>query len=220
MPEPKNENLFRNFYGTNTFIEKADIDKTKYQFKSKSGNGNGYPDFFNDNAIKDWVIIVECKATDHEKAEQEVCYYMSNEGIKDKYNRIGIATSGENENELKVSYYYSVKGKQKIEDLVIKNDKFISLEQLERELKNTLLNINKKSVLKYKDKLNTYFDNEYFNKIEETKRPLVFSAFLLVKNDIEEFIKTQSTREVDYVKEEDNSSNSVGGGDKAIYQIL
>ena len=62
MPEPKNENLFRSFYGTNTFIEKADIDKTKYPFKSKSGNGNGYPDFFNDNSIDNWIIIVECKA--------------------------------------------------------------------------------------------------------------------------------------------------------------
>ncbi len=130
MPEPKNENLFRSFYGTNTFIEKADIDKQKYPFKSKSGNGNGYPDFFNDNSIDNWIIIVECKATDHKLAEQECLYYMSNDGIKDKYNRIGIATSGENENELKVSYYYSVKGKQKIEDLVIENDKFISLEEL------------------------------------------------------------------------------------------
>ena len=97
MPEPKNENLLRSFYGTNTFIEKADINKQKYPFKSKSGNGNGYPDFFNDNSIDNWIIIVERKATDRKLAEQEVCYYMFNEGIKDKYNRIGIATSGENE---------------------------------------------------------------------------------------------------------------------------
>ena len=42
------ENIFRNFYGTNTFIEKSAIPKS-YGFTSKKGTDyNGYPDFFID----------------------------------------------------------------------------------------------------------------------------------------------------------------------------
>jgi len=40
------ENIFRNFYGVNEFIEKSAIPN-EYGFVSKKGTGyNGYPDFF------------------------------------------------------------------------------------------------------------------------------------------------------------------------------
>lgn len=46
MSESMTENIFRNFYNSDPFIEKADIPK-KYGFLSKRKTGEvGYPDFF------------------------------------------------------------------------------------------------------------------------------------------------------------------------------
>ncbi|EJG4476407.1 hypothetical protein M9729_002758, partial [Enterococcus faecalis] len=44
--ETVTENIFRSFYGAETFIEKSAI-KASYGFKSKKGTDYaGYPDFF------------------------------------------------------------------------------------------------------------------------------------------------------------------------------
>lgn len=56
ISETITENIFREFYGTNRFIEKSAIG-TEYGFLSKNITGKrGYPDFFLD---EDLVIIVE-----------------------------------------------------------------------------------------------------------------------------------------------------------------
>lgn len=49
VSETVTENLFRDFYGATTFIEKSAIPK-EYGFKSKNGDSDekGYPDFFLD----------------------------------------------------------------------------------------------------------------------------------------------------------------------------
>jgi len=61
------ENIFRNFYGSNTFIEKSAIS-SGYGFTSKKGTSySGYPDFFYDS--DDYCIVVEAKATDHTAAQ-------------------------------------------------------------------------------------------------------------------------------------------------------
>jgi len=84
------ENIFRENYGNNSFLEKSAIPK-EYGFTSKSGTSySGYPDFFKDT--QDYAIIVEAKATNHDAAEDEVQFYMSNNSI-DK-DMVGIAVSG------------------------------------------------------------------------------------------------------------------------------
>ena len=68
------ENIFRNFYGVNEFIEKSAIPN-EYGFVSKKGTGyNGYPDFFKD--LQDFCIVVEAKANDHIASCAEVKHYM------------------------------------------------------------------------------------------------------------------------------------------------
>jgi hypothetical protein len=48
VSETKTENIFRDFYGAITFIEKSAIPNT-YGFRSKKGTiYKGYPDFFRD----------------------------------------------------------------------------------------------------------------------------------------------------------------------------
>lgn len=95
------ENIFRNFYGVNEFIEKSAIPN-EYGFVSKKGTGyNGYPDFFKD--LQDFCIVVEAKANDHIAACAEVKHYMQLNNInKDIF---GIAVSGQDEASLNVTYY-------------------------------------------------------------------------------------------------------------------
>ena len=52
------ENIFREFYGVNAFIEKSAIP-SEYGFISKSGKSeDGYPDFFRDKE-QDYINILD-----------------------------------------------------------------------------------------------------------------------------------------------------------------
>lgn len=103
------ENLFRNFYGANTFIEKSAISKD-YGFESKKGSGKiGYPDFFLDT--ENYVIIVEAKQIKHKDAEIEVQFYMEHNSIEKDI--IGMAVSGQTEEDYKVTYYKKYFGDEK-----------------------------------------------------------------------------------------------------------
>lgn len=113
----------------------------------------GYPDFFKD--MGDFLIIVEAKdsISKQEQAELETKYYMSN--VSNKYNSIGIAISGQNEKELKVSTYIQIKGSKKVIDLNIKQ--LLSLEELKNIYVDSSSKINYESLISYSDKLNTIF---------------------------------------------------------------
>ena len=109
ISETITENIFRSFYGATTFLEKSAIPK-EYGFKSKRGTDyKGYPDFFREDA--NYAIIVEVKAIKHSDAEKEVQYYMEN----NKLNKdlIGIAVSGQDESQIKVTYFYKFRVRQK-----------------------------------------------------------------------------------------------------------
>lgn len=70
VSETVTENIFREYYGTDTFLEKSAIPSV-YGFTSKKGTSNdGYPDFFRDEG--DYCIVVEAKATDQSAAQNEV----------------------------------------------------------------------------------------------------------------------------------------------------
>jgi hypothetical protein len=106
VSETNTENIFRDFYGATTFVEKSAIPST-YGFMSKKGtNFRGYPDFFKDET--DYSIIVEAKAVKHSEAEDEVRFYMENNKISK--DLIGIAVSGQDGSQVKVTYYYKLKG--------------------------------------------------------------------------------------------------------------
>lgn len=174
ISETVTENIFRKQYGAGKFIEKSAIPK-HYGFQSKKGTNNkGYPDFFKD--LDDYAIIVEAKAIKHSEAETEVQFYMLNNQI-DK-DLIGIAISGQDISQIKVTYFYKLKGSSeilpfKVKDSLIplnslhkkflkhKNGEFISNEELTTILKN----------------LNETFHAD--NKIRDTDRSLFFSGLMI-----------------------------------------
>ena len=87
VSETNTENIFRDFYGSTTFIEKSAISR-EYGFKSKKNtNYNGYPDFFKEVILDNgerFFIIVEAKATNHQNACEEVLFYAKNNKIDEK----------------------------------------------------------------------------------------------------------------------------------------
>lgn len=118
--ETNTENVFRTFYGAQTFIEKSGIPQ-KYGFISKKQNQKGkvhegYPDFFLD-VNEEYVIVVEAKPTDFKLAKTEVQFYMDNNKIRNSKSIVGIAIAGQSENTYKVAYFFLRKGESKIENM-------------------------------------------------------------------------------------------------------
>ncbi|MBD8048126.1 N-6 DNA methylase [Clostridium faecium] len=174
VSESVTENIFRDFYGVNTFIEKSAINNI-YKFKSKKGtNYKGYPDFFKET--DDYVIIVEAKALKQSEAEEEVQIYMLNNNIKKDI--IGIAISGQNLNQIKATYYYKLAGETDIELFQVK-DKLITLSNLDKTFKKkkhgeTVSNDELITTLK---NLNERFHAD--NKVRNTDRSLFFSGLMI-----------------------------------------
>ncbi len=121
MAESTTENLFREFYGASTFVEKRDIPK-KFGFRSKRGGSkdDGYPDFFKD--MGSWLIVVEAKSgepgpkSDHAAAEADVRSYMTTNAVPNT-DIVGIAVSGQTEDSLRVTHFFRKAGTEEIEEL-------------------------------------------------------------------------------------------------------
>ncbi len=96
------ENIFRGFYGADTFIEKSAIPSSCGFVSKKGTNYKGYPDFFKEK--EDYSIIVEAKADDFDLAKEETAFYMQNSKIQK--DLIGIAVSGQSRESLEVAYLY------------------------------------------------------------------------------------------------------------------
>ena len=127
ISETKAENLFRGFYGSDVFIEKSAIP-SEFGFTSKKGTSHsGYPDFFLD--YKSFAIIVEAKPLKHSEAEDDVKFYMENNKIHKDI--IGIAISGQELNQIKVTYFYKTLESKEVKSFLVK-DRLLSLIDLEK----------------------------------------------------------------------------------------
>lgn len=172
--ETKTENIFRDFYGSTTFIEKSAIP-AEYGFKSKKGTDyKGYPDFFLDRGL--YAIIVEAKALLHAQAQEEAQYYLLNNNLRNKKDLIGIAISGQTKNTLKATYYYLLKGQKEIVEL--EASKLLKIENIEK------IYLNKKNGDQISDaELNTILIglNQTFhdNGVRDTDRSLFFSGIMI-----------------------------------------
>ena len=177
VSETNTENIFREFYGTKTFIEKSAIPNI-YGFRSKKGTTyKGYPDFFLTQENKDYVIIVEAKSIEHSLAELEVQFYMENNSIYDK-DIIGIAISGQDISQMKITYYIKLQSEAKIEKLNIA-DVMFPIDVLEKKYwkyKNGET-ISDDDLIKTIKELNETFHQG--NKIRDTQRSLFFSGIMI-----------------------------------------
>ena len=176
VSETKTEQIFRNFYGNDNFIEKSAIHKS-YGFQSKNKTGNkGYPDFFLDDKNRDFAVIVEAKALKHSDAEEEVKWYMKTNSIKK--NIIGIAISGQESNQIKVTYYYKISNQEEINKFQVR-DKLLSLDNLNKALQKNISGetITEEELIKVIKDLNKKFNHN--NKVRSTDRSLFFSGLLI-----------------------------------------
>ena len=180
VSETITENIFRNFYGSPTFIEKTALPR-EYGFKSKKNNSpkNGYPDFFLDKDEFDFTIVVETKAQDHKCAIRDVKTYLKENNITQDI--IGIAISGQQAENLKVSYFLF----KYIDNSISKMDcdTLVPLEELKKIY--TKQTMGEKSttehLVKTLNALNNQFQNESI--VRDTDRSLFFSGIMIALKD-------------------------------------
>lgn len=172
------ENIFRDFYGAKTFIEKSAIPK-EYGFKSKKETGEeGYPDFFFENPK--YAIVVEAKplTSDFPKASKEAKWYAKENKLEKDIFAIAIA--GQTEEDYQAGLYYIIDGGKLTE--YDTDGKLLPLDDI--------ANIYKK--IKYTDKITNEALkkklkelNEKFKKfqIKDTERSLFFSGLMIALRD-------------------------------------
>lgn len=173
------ENLFRDFYGANTFIEKSAIPSV-YGFTSKKGTSySGYPDFFCDSG--DYCIVVEAKATDHKAAKDEVQYYMINNKIHKDI--IGISISGQSQESLLVTYYLKLTGMADIIQFPQENI-LLPVPALKKQYVKSKYgeSVTTEALITVLKDLNKRFNDN--NKVRDTDRSLFFSGLMIaLKNN-------------------------------------
>jgi type I restriction enzyme M protein len=131
MPnERKTESLTRNHF--NQFLNQIMMEEQQSEnpkiakllkTASKSGEGQGYPEFIiqlNDNS--DLLIVIECKASPskHESKNRDNPKDFAVDGallyssyLAKDFDALSIAVSGETEKELKISHFLQLKGDKK-----------------------------------------------------------------------------------------------------------
>lgn len=174
VSETVTENLFRGFYGPNTFIEKSAIP-SGYGFTSKKGTSySGYPDFFCD--LPDFCIVVEAKATDHAAAQDEVQYYMINNRIHKDI--VGISVSGQSKESLRVTYYMKLAGGTDIATFPQENV-LMSIQSIKKQYTKSKYgeSVTTEALITVLRDLNKRFNDN--NKVRDTDRSLFFSGLMI-----------------------------------------
>lgn len=199
------ENIFRDYYGAKTFIEKSAIPD-EYGFISKNKTGKiGYPDFFKDDNDKEYVIIVEAKADKHSAAEKQVKFYMENNNIQK--DSIGIALSGQTSESLKVSYFVYEFITNKTTKLLV-DSALLSLSNIGKiysKFKYSDMYSNE-FLTKTLEQLNKQFHNESI--VRDTDRSLFFSGIMIALKD-KTFRNTYKTIDMPSTEEAEASKSKL-----------
>ena len=176
------EGLFRNFYGTTTFIEKSAIPK-EYGFRSKKNiEETGYPDFFYENDKFAIVVEVKPKVNQYSLACKEVKHYAEVNNVNKDFFAISMA--GQTEDEYKAGLFYIIDG-GKITEYET-DGKLLSLEDITNIYKKKKYS-DKLSNEALKKKLKELNDTFQHHQIKDTERSLFFSGLMIALKD-ENFI--------------------------------
>lgn len=176
--ETVTENIFRDFYGSSTFIEKSAIPN-ELSFQSKKNTQfKGYPDFFLEE--EDYVIVVEAKASEHSHAINEVQHYMTKNNVTKDV--IGIAVSGQKLESLKVDYFLKINGENVCKH-ILSESKLLTLKNIYNIYwKNRYgESITNENLIKTLNELNKTFNDN--NKVKDTERSLFFSGLMIALKD-------------------------------------
>ncbi|TAF59415.1 MAG: restriction endonuclease, partial [Flavobacterium sp.] len=172
------ENLFRDFYGSKTFIEKSAIPN-ELGFQSKANTSyQGYPDFLFEE--EDYFIVVEAKATEQTDAINEIQHYLLKNNVTKDI--IGIAVSGQNIDDLKVDWFLKTKENKNCVH-ILKDSTLLTLKNIySLYWKNKYgESITSESLVRTLNELNKTFNDN--NKVKDTERSLFFSGLMIALKD-------------------------------------
>ncbi len=158
---------------------------------SKSGKGQGFPEFivqFKENP--EVIIVVECKASPkfHQSENMNNPKSFAVDGallyssfLSKEYDVIAIAVSGENEQDLKVSHFLQLKNTNEAHS-IFKDDSFLALNDYLQGYKTDERKFNQdfQELLKYSKTLN---DKLHTLKVAESNRSLLISGALIALTD-------------------------------------
>jgi type I restriction enzyme M protein len=188
MAESTTENLFREFYGASTFVEKRDIPKDfGFRSKRKGSTDDGFPDFFKD--MDEWLIVVEAKSgergprSDHTAAEADVLSYMTFNAVPNS-DILGIAVSGQTQESLRVTYFFRKAGTDEVEAIDgIQN--LMSLDALTKQYESIAHGdpLSDAELRRFLVRLNERFHKD--SRVRDTERSLFFSALMIALDDPE-----------------------------------
>jgi len=193
--ESKTENIVRDllrekgYYGNqNIVIEEKASDNPKIQKllkrASKNGAGAGYPEFiisFKDNP--DDLIVIECKASisKHESKNRDKHKDYAVDGallyasyLKDEFNTIAVAVSGENDKEKKISTFLWLRQNYTYKD--IQDKLFLKSKELEAIVKQQSKPFAEEELIKKAIEYNSFL-HKY--SIPEVERCTLISAILI-----------------------------------------
>ncbi|QCH24428.1 Restriction enzyme BgcI subunit alpha [Mycobacteroides salmoniphilum] len=186
LAESTTENLFREFYGASTFVEKRDIPK-KFGFQSKraGSTGDGFPDFFKD--MGEWLIVVEAKSgepglkSDHAAAEADVRSYMTTNAVPHS-DIVGIALSGQTQESLRVTHFLRKGDSEEIEELDDVRS-LVSLATLTKHYQAAAHGdpFSDAELRRFLIRLNERFHKD--SRVRDTERSLFFSALMIALDD-------------------------------------
>lgn len=179
ISESITENIFRDYYGVGTFIEKSAIPNN-YGFKSKKGtNYKGYPDFFLDDEKDAFVIVVEAKATDFTAACEEVEWYAKMNDVEKDI--VAIAIAGQDKFDYQAGIFIKIRGAAYKELNV--GGKLLSLTDLRKIYKEEKIGecISDDSLRKILSELNSTFNSPM--NIRDTDRSLFFAGLMIALKD-------------------------------------
>lgn len=186
LAESTTENLFREFYGASTFVEKRDIPKSfGFQSKRAGSTVDGYPDFFKD--MGSWLLVVEAKSGEpglksgHAAAEADVRGYMTTNAAPHS-DMMGIAVSGQTQEALRVTHYFRKAGTDEIEELDNPRS-LVSLSALTKRYEGAAHGdpLSDIELQRFLVRLNERFHKD--SRVRDTERSLFFSALMIALDD-------------------------------------
>lgn len=180
--------------GGSAVIEEQKSDNPRIakllKLASKSGNGDGKPEFIISFPNKELIIVIECKAKTSNHKSQTLDHYkdyavdgalLYASYLSKEFDVFALGVSGEEVNELRVDTYLQTKGEKSARNLEIKRvyefDDYIDLFKKDAVKEK----VDFQRLMDYSKTLNQKLRDDF--EFEETYRPLIVSAILLALED-------------------------------------
>jgi hypothetical protein len=210
MNERITEDIVRNHFKNDECYKKVLFEEQKTKIPrvakllkqaSKSGKGSGKPEFILTTGVKpELVIVIECKAdrlkhesTEHNKPKEYAVdgALLYSDYLKQEYDVLSIAISGEEKDNVKISHFIQLKGESNAKPIF--GDKLLAIENYlsYNDIDNRKTDQQKQDLLRYSKVLN---EELHAIKVKESQRSLLISGILIA---LENKAFAKSYKEID-----------------------